>query len=110
MIKPEHIDRTYIADKINSLPERFRQLMGERRYPEAKACYDDAVTLAVFLELPEEERIQLFGNRPYAEDGEEATDGLFQEEMVQRAYLECAVKRNLGRENMPYRHPLRKTR
>lgn len=109
MIKPEHIDTIYIADKINSLPGRFRQLMQERRYPAAKYCYDTAVTLSVFLELPEAERIKLFGNRPYAEDGEEIRDGLFPEELVQRAYLECAVKRNLGRESMPYRHPLRKT-
>lgn len=108
MIKPEHIDSRYIADKINSQPERFRQLIRERRYPEAKACYDDAVTMSVFLELPERERIQLFGNRPYAEDGEEITDGLFPEEMVQRAYYECVVKRDLGRENRPYRHPLSK--
>lgn len=66
-------------------PERIRY------FQMAKIVYNDAVTLSVFVDLPKQDRIRLFGNRSYKEDYEELEDGLFHEEAVDRVYLECIL-------------------
>lgn len=108
MVKPENIYAEYIAEKLNYQPYRFKELMAEKDYPAAKYCHDTTAAVVTFLELPEEVKKAFFGNRPYVEDEEDVTDGLFPEELVQKAYLECAVKRSQGRENRTYVHPMKK--
>lgn len=108
MVASEMIHAEYIADKLNYQAGRFAELMRNQEYPAAKACYDAVLTVVVFLDLPDSVKMEFFGNRPYAEDGDEIVDGLFKEELVQKAYRECAVKRNLGRENQVYRLPFAK--
>lgn len=78
-----------ILDKLYELPEHFNRHMKNKDYLPAKHCYDEAVLLAVFLKVPEEVRINLFGNRPYREDYEEEKDGLFREADVLKAYEHC---------------------
>lgn len=77
-----------IMDKLYELPEHFNRCMKNKKYLEAKHYYEEARNLCVFLKMPDEVRIELFGNRPYKEDWEEEKDGLFREEDVQRAFKE----------------------
>lgn len=77
-----------IMDKLYELPEHFKRCMKNKEYRQAKAYYDEAVLLCVFLKMPDKVRIELFGNRSYKEDWEEETDGLFREEDVQKAFKE----------------------
>lgn len=88
-----------MLDKLHEMSQRFKFHMERKEYCHAKALYDEARTTAVFLELGEEQMIELFGER--GERGEVISVGLFPEEKVQRAYIEC-IKRNQTSENKRY--------
>lgn len=81
-----------IKMKIRELPERFKQHIRRKEYTLAKACYDTAVTAAVFLELDENEKTELFGER--GERGVILQKGLFNEESVLKAMWECIDSRD----------------
>lgn len=87
----------YLMAKLYRQPERFREQYYNKEWAAAKNTYDTAVKVALFMELPEEERNKLFGSRQEYPD--HVIEGLFPEHMVNKVYLECVVKRNLGREN-----------
>lgn len=91
------LDQQKILDKLYNLSHIFRSHYKNKKYAQAKKCYDTAITVAVFCEISELDRIKLFGNRPYKEDEEELEEGLFCEEEVQKAYWEC-IKQNQTRE------------
>lgn len=76
-------------NKLYECAERFGQLCRNKDWPAAKFTYFRAKTVAVFMELQEEDMIELFGNRAYKADHEELKDGLFPEAMVERASWEC---------------------
>lgn len=84
------LDQKQTLDKLFELPELFKVHMKNKAYPQAKACYDTAVTVAVFLELEEEWKDQLFGIR--GERGVYIMKGLFNETQVLKAYDECWKK------------------
>ncbi len=81
------------------MPQRFRWHMQRKEYSRAKAQYDNARTVALFLELNEQQMIELFGER--GERGVVISRGLFPEDLVQKSYLEC-IKRNETHENQKY--------
>lgn len=87
----------YLMAKLYRMPEQFRDQYKRKDYSAAKYNYDTAVRIALFMELPEEKRIELFGSR---EDPENPIVGLYPEYMVDKVYLECVVKRNEGLENV----------
>lgn len=87
----------YLMAKLYRLPDRFREQYYAKEWAAAKNTYDIAVKVALFMELPEEERNRLFGSRQgYPEN---VIEGLFPAAMVDKVYLECVVKRNLGHES-----------
>ena len=88
-----------IWDKLYNLPVMFRWHMSRKEYPRAKAGYDTARTVSVFLEIDEHGMQELFGER--GERGAIISQGLFPEEQVQKAYLEC-IKANQTNECKPY--------
>lgn len=93
------LDQKRIMDKLFELPDLFKIHMRNKAYSQAKACYDRARTVAVFLELDEEDMNRLFGKR-----GDRCVyivEGLFNEDQVQKAYLEC-IKRGDTYENKRY--------
>lgn len=94
------IDSRALMDKLYALPEQFKYHMSRKEYARAKYCYDTAVTVAVFLELDDSQMQELFGER--GERGAIIRRGLFPEEKVQKAYLEC-IKKNMTRENKKFR-------
>ena len=95
------LERKGIEKKLFELPVLFKEHMRCRRYPEAKACYDKARAVAVFIELEHDKMTELFGKR--GERGVCIVKGMFEEEQVQKAYLEC-IKRNQTNENKKYEH------
>lgn len=84
--------------KLWELAASFRVYMRQKKYSQAKHCYEVARNVSIFMELPEEEMINLFGSR---EEPDKPIIGMFSEEEVQKAYQEC-IKRNLTTENRRY--------
>lgn len=93
------IDSRVAERKLYELPDMFKAYMKNRQYSQAKACYDRAVTIAVFMELEEKKKTELFGKR--GERGVILTEGLFPEKEVIKAYEEC-IKRGQTREDKKY--------
>lgn len=94
------IERKALLDKLYEQPELFRHYAKHKLWPEAKHCYDRVVTVLCFLEADEKIMAEFFGER--GERGVILKEGLFKEELVQKAYLEAAVKGNGGYENKEY--------
>lgn len=78
-----------IRDKLYEYAEQFNLSYLSKEWARAKMIYFRAQTVATFLELPEKDLAELFGNRPYKEDWEPLEPGLFQEDRVERASWEC---------------------
>lgn len=85
-----------VRNKLHEYAERFMLLCRNKEWAAAKFTYFRAQAVAVFMELPEADMIELFGNRAYKDDHEELKDGLFPEAMVEKASWECI------RQNMTY--------
>lgn len=91
-----------IRDKIFRRAEEFKGYVSRKEWSRAKHAYDSASSMAVFMELPESDMAVLFGNRAYRENDEEPVErGLFDEEIVQKAYDEC-IRANRTFEVQPY--------
>lgn len=90
-----------ILKMLYRLADEFKVHASEKRYAAAKAKYDAAVTMSVYLQVDIEHKIELFGNRPYSGDDEEIKDGLFPEKLVEYVYLQC-IKSNQTREYERY--------
>lgn len=84
------LDSRGIENKLWEYAAKFRVHMKAKRYAQAKYCYDKARDLAVDVELEEEKREELFGIR--GERGVMLKEGMFLEELVQKAYYETCVK------------------
>lgn len=78
-----------VRDKLYEYAEQFHGAYMRKEWARAKFLYFRAQTVAVFLELPEAELAELFGNRAYREDWEPLKDGIFPEQEVERASWEC---------------------
>lgn len=90
-----------IRDKIYRRADEFKEYVSRKEWSRAKHAYDSASSMAVFMELPESDMAVLFGNRPYKDDDDPIERGLFDEELVIRAYDEC-IKNNKTYELKPY--------
>lgn len=84
------LDNREMERKLYEMAAIFKNHISAKRYQQAKYCYDKARLLAVEIELEEEKKEELFGIR--GKRGEIIKDGLFKEELVQKAYMECCVK------------------
>lgn len=78
-----------IRNKLYEYAEMFSGACMRKEWARAKLLYFRAQTVATFLEMPEQDLAELFGNRPYKDDNEDFVDGLFPEERVERASWEC---------------------
>ncbi len=79
-----------ILDKLHEQPELFKEFMKKKQYAAAKMCRDRVCTVLLFLEADEETMVEFFGER--GDRGVFLREGLFDEEQVQKAYLECIRK------------------
>lgn len=89
-----------IMDKLCSLADSFNTHMKNKCYTEAVACYKSARNAAVKSGLPEAQMQELFGER--GERGEILKQGLFREDLVQKAFYEEFVKRKGSKERKEY--------
>lgn len=78
-----------VKKKLYELADLFQHYYMNKEYAAAKMTYFRAQTVAVFMELSEDELAELFGNRAYKDDREELRDGLFKESQVEKASWEC---------------------
>ncbi len=90
--------------KVYGLSEYFNHHYMQKEWWKAKHQYDTALTIAVFMDFPEEDMIRLFGSRPYASDDDDLTEGIFPEQKVLKAQHEC-IKLGQTRENELSRSP-----
>lgn len=94
-----------IRQKLFELPDLFVVHYRNKEYAQAKGCYETARTVALFVRLDEKEMDELFGSR---QSESKQVEGMFNEELVQRAYLEC-IKANQTYERKAYPGAPRKT-
>ncbi len=92
-------DRPYIAqyylDKLYQLPELFNELYRQGEYSRAAYVYRRAHIIAFFLELPQEQISELFGQWP--DDGDDETvppPGLFDVDKVREVDWKCCIKQH----------------
>lgn len=85
-----------IENKLYEQAELFKTYMWNRKYAQAKSCYDTARNVALFVGLPEEKCRELFGDR----NQKPPLEGLFREDLVQKAYYEVAVKRHQEQQDL----------
>ena len=83
------LNESQARNKLYEYAERFVQHYRNKEWAAAKLTYFRAQTVALFLELPEADMIELFGNRAYKDDHEELKDGIFPAAMEEKASLEC---------------------
>ncbi|MBE5877084.1 MAG: hypothetical protein E7290_09405 [Lachnospiraceae bacterium] len=89
-----------IMDGLRKKAERFQEAYRKKEYLSAMWIYNEALHIAVFMSLTEEDMKELFGNRSYIEDNrEELKDGLFKEEHVECARLWC-IRNNCTRQQV----------
>lgn len=62
-----------------------------------------ALSIAVFVELDDEQSQEMFGDGGYREGSEEQNPGLFHSAKVEKATLEACIKRNHDTQKMTYR-------
>jgi len=89
--------------KLWEMSASFRAYMRQKKYSQAKHCYDVARNVSVFLEMSEDDMVSLFGSRG---EPDKPIVGMFPEEEVQKAYREC-IRSNLTNENRKY-EPIKK--
>ena len=75
----------------------FQHHYRKKEYAEAKLTRERTGIVAVFIQLPEKERTELFGDR----QGDEPIEGLFSEEKCIRAGFEC-TRRGIDMQRMTY--------
>jgi hypothetical protein len=88
-----------LIEKLHRTAEQFKEAVREKKYFRAKALYNDALAVAVYVELDIEKRGELFGQYSGIPDDQEAPQGLFPRKDVSRVDLECCIKRNKAYED-----------
>ena len=88
---------TDLVKKLRFQADIFRHHFNRKEYIEAKMVREIAGMVAVFIEAPEELKIELFGDR----QGDEPVEGLFDEEKCIKAGFE-SVKRGFDMQRMTY--------
>ena len=73
--------------ELTELAEQFNNFYKRKQYIEAKAVYDTALHKSI--NLSKEEKILLFGNRPYRGEDEKEVEGLFSEDVVLKVMKKC---------------------
>lgn len=96
------IRNEYYLGKFLDLPKQFMDAYREKNWFLAKYIYDMAITVGVFLEIPDSLQKEVFG---ISTENEDEIQGMIPRDLVSQVYLECAVKDNLGRECVVYRIP-----
>lgn len=79
-----------IIKGLQELAGLFNHSVQEKDWKKAKYIYDKTRNIAVFVQIPEENMLELFGSR---QDEDNIIIGMFQEQDVQKTYYEVEIKR-----------------
>lgn len=96
-----------IVDKLYLTAERFMDAVKAQDWYRAKFCYDTAVRVAVFCEVPNTVREEIFGVHGDVES--DVHDGLFKDEYVLLAYEKCIIAGKTYDIEPPMRVPIKKS-
>lgn len=92
-----------IREKIFRLADDFDRFYAQKEYARAKYAYDTASTMAVFMELPQEDMYELFMN--HAPDDEDTPEwGLFDRDKAHECFLWC-MRRGMSYNTQQYHGP-----
>lgn len=91
-----------IRDKLYVSAQQFEEAYMRKQYAKAKNIYDTAERVALFVDLPQEDRKKLFLNQSDSDERDaQPVWGAFNQDWVRRAYIE-SIKQNKGFEVKPY--------
>lgn len=94
-----------IREKIYALADDFERYYAQKEYARAKYAYDTASTMAVFMELPQEDIYELFMNHNPSDDKDaEPVWGRFDRDKAHECFLYC-MRRNMTYNQQPYHGP-----
>lgn len=92
-----------IRDKLYASAGQFEEAYMRKQYAKAKNIYDTAERVALFVDLPQEDRKKLFMNQNDSDERDaQPVWGAFNQDWVRRAYIEC-IKQNKGFEEKQYK-------
>ena len=79
-----------IRDKLYQSAQQFRDAYMAKQYARAKNIYDTAERVALFVDLPMEDRRKLFMSQNNSDDKDaKPIWGAFNQDMVRDAYMQC---------------------
>lgn len=76
--------------RLRDQSDAFAKAMRTKNYAGAKRIYEDARAVAVLCEIDEKTKTELFGSR---QDEDHPVEGLFNENLVQKAYEMTMVRK-----------------
>ena len=83
-----------IRDKLYQSAQQFRDAYMAKQYARAKNIYDTAERVALFVNLPMEDRRKLFMSQTESDNKDEKPEwGAFDQDWVRDAYMQC-IKAN----------------
>jgi hypothetical protein len=88
-----------LVNKLQMTAEDFRAAVYAKNFLRAKALYNNALAVSVYVELDPAVRSELFGQHGGLEEDEESPKGLFPRWMVEQVDLECCIKRHKAYED-----------
>ena len=95
--REQMIKDTDLVKKLRLQADVFRHHFNRKEYIEAKMVREIAGMVALFIEVPEDLKMELFGDR----QGDEPVEGLFNEEKCIKAGFE-SIKRGFDMQRMTY--------
>ena len=79
-----------IRDKLYQSAQQFRDTYMAKQYARAKNIYDTAERVALFVDLPMDDRRKLFMSQNNSDDKDaKPIWGAFNQDMVRDAYMQC---------------------
>lgn len=88
-----------VVDKLRDYGQKFDSCVKKKEWGKAHNLYNIALSVATFVELPDQIMKELFG---YGEDATE-DGGLFRIGSVRLVDRECCIRRNMAYEDMACR-------
>ena len=96
------IDQQRIMPKMRDMAAVFDHHFTRKEHWNALKLHQRALSVAVFMELPDEWQKELFGDGGYRADGEEVINGLFNTAKVEKATLESCIEQDYSIQKLTY--------
>lgn len=94
-----------IRDKIYALADWFDECYAKKNWSQARYAYESASTMAVFMELSQEDMYELFGNHAEDPDNEPPEWGRFDRDKAHECFERLAFGAPADRLRKDYHSP-----